>query len=438
MNFSLNEINLSDKINKIKYYILPKLNKLKNQNILTDKKQNILIKFLFFIIFILINIYYIDLNLIIFIKFNFLLNEVQKLNKFLKICEKGILMNKNKFEKKNNPKISVISTCHNKEKYILRLIRSIQNQFFDDIEIILIDDHSIDNTTKLIEKYKIEDERIILIKHNKNKGTFISRNVGVLKSKGEFIIIPDGDDIFSYGIFNLLYKTAKEKNTDIIKYNVCFGQNNCNNYAQYYPKTTVNQPDLFNLIYFGDDNNKWLDLNLWNKFIKREVYIKCLNLIDKKYLNENMIYYEDALINYIIYKQSRKFYFFDVLGYLYLDNPNSMMHSYGNNANKSVRSFFIYLKFIFQYSSNIKKEDEIINFNLKRVYDELKYNDLYKNINKYFDFYYEVINLYLNSIKISFDNKKITLKIKKIIKKVEKKIKKNKKNFNNNLQKKCF
>ena len=148
-----------------------------------------------------------------------------------------------------------------------------------------------------------------------------------------------------------------------------------------------------------------------------------------------MIYYEDALINYVIYKQSKKFYFLDVLGYLYLDNPNSMMHSYGNNANKSVRSFFIYLKFIFQYSSNIKKEDEIINFNLKRVYEELKYNDLYKNINKYFDFYYEIIYLYLNSIKISFDNKKVARKIKKIKQKIEKKIKKD---LHNNLLKRFF
>ena len=396
------------------------LNRLKSKNKFINNKNNIIIKFSFSLIFILINIYYIDLNLIIFIKFNFLLNEFQSFHKFFNFCNKGILLNNKKFIKKDNPKISIVSTCHNSEKYILRLIRSIQNQFFDDIEIILVDDHSIDNTTKLIEEYKIEDERIILIRHKENKGTLISRNEGVLRSKGEFIIIPDIDDIFPYDLFNLLYKTAKEKNTDIIRYNAYFGKRKYDNFAQYFPNIVVNQSELFNLIYFGDDKNKWLDLNLWNKFIKREVCIKSLNSIDKLYLNENMIYYEDALMNYMLYKQSKKFYFLNILGYFYIDNVNSMMHSYLINPNKSVRSFFIYLKFIIQYSSKLKKENEIINFNLKRVLIELKSNNLYKYISKYFNFYYEVINLYLKSRKISLDNKNIAQKIKEIIQEVEK------------------
>ena len=53
--------------------------------------------------------------------------------------------------------------------------------------IILIDDFSIDNSIKIIENMEKEDERIIIIKHNMNKGTLISRNDGVLKAKGEYI-----------------------------------------------------------------------------------------------------------------------------------------------------------------------------------------------------------------------------------------------------------
>jgi len=90
-----------------------------------------------------------------------------------------------------NPKISLISAVYNSEKYILRFLRSIQNQIFADIEIIFIDDYSNDNSTFIIEKYKKGDERIILIKNKKNKGTFFSRNIGTLKAKGEFLIFPD-------------------------------------------------------------------------------------------------------------------------------------------------------------------------------------------------------------------------------------------------------
>ena len=58
-------------------------------------------------------------------------------------------------------------------------MRSIQNQFFEDIEIIFIDDFSEDNSATIIEKYQKYDERIILIKNKKNKGTLISRNIAL-------------------------------------------------------------------------------------------------------------------------------------------------------------------------------------------------------------------------------------------------------------------
>ena len=94
---------------------------------------------------------------------------------------------------------------NNKEKYILRFLRSIQNQFFDNIEIILLDDFSLHNSIKIIEKLQKDDERIVLIKHKNNKGTLISRINGILKSKGKYIIIPDSDDILSNDIFNNSY-----------------------------------------------------------------------------------------------------------------------------------------------------------------------------------------------------------------------------------------
>lgn len=60
---------------------------------------------------------------------------------------------------------------------------------------------------------------------------------------------------------------------------------------------------------FGSYNKKNLDVNLWNKLIKRDTYLKALKFIDNFYLNQYMIYYEDALINIMLYKKSKKFYF---------------------------------------------------------------------------------------------------------------------------------
>ena len=135
--------------------------------------------------------------------------ESKLINKYYNINNKGLLINKKHFQRIENPKISLISAVYNNEKFILRFLRSIQNQLFVDIEIIFIDDYSDDNSTLIIEKYMKDDERITLIKNKKNKGTLVSRNIGALKAKGEFLMFPDPDDMLSADILNKCYKISK-------------------------------------------------------------------------------------------------------------------------------------------------------------------------------------------------------------------------------------
>ena len=125
----------------------------------------------------------------------------------------------------NEPTISIISPLFNSERYIIRFIGNIQYQNFNNIEIILIDDNSKDNSKKIIKNYQKEDERIILLKNLKNKGTFISRNLGVLFSKGKYIIIPDPDDILSKNILQICYKNAEKYKFEIIRFNRYIGNN---------------------------------------------------------------------------------------------------------------------------------------------------------------------------------------------------------------------
>ena len=67
-----------------------------------------------------------------------------------------------KFKKVYAPKISIISPVYNREKFLLRFIKSIQHQNFFDIEIIFVDDNSSDNSVKVIKKYMKKDKRILL------------------------------------------------------------------------------------------------------------------------------------------------------------------------------------------------------------------------------------------------------------------------------------
>ena len=84
---------------------------------------------------------------------------------YYKVCSNGILLDKSKYKLSSSPKISIIIPLYNREKYILRVLRSIQNQSMKDIEIIFIDDFSTDSTKNIIKLYQKEDERIILIEH---------------------------------------------------------------------------------------------------------------------------------------------------------------------------------------------------------------------------------------------------------------------------------
>ena len=141
----------------------------------------------------------------------FIENEISKIKKFWEINGKNELIdtiNIKSSKKNKTPKISIIITIFNQLNCFFKALRSIQNQSFKDIEIIIVDDGSTDDSYNLLEKYQKQDYRIILLKHSYNYGTIKSRSDAVKLAKGKYIIILDGDDGFSsreilYNSFNI-------------------------------------------------------------------------------------------------------------------------------------------------------------------------------------------------------------------------------------------
>ena len=344
--------------------------------------------------------------------------DIYKFEKYYKLCNKGILINKKHFQQINNPKISIITPIYNKGKYIQRYLRSIQNQVFNDIEIILIDDYSTDNSTTIIEKFQKEDERIILIKHKKNKGTLISRNEGVLKSKGEYLIFIDPDDLISKDILKLCYNMAKKYDYDLIRFNLYEGNENIN--LEHIIKNLTNkpiyQPELSLYLFYGLGKLEEIDYYITNKLIKKIKFIETLNLIDKFYLNQFMIDCEDGLINSILYKLSNSYYLIKELGYFYNKNTQSITNENESNFLKRLKSNFLYIKFIFQYTKNNIIEKNIANYIFSEIYSVHKDEiiDIFKEINDT-KFYIEVMDLYINSDYIPIETKNIILNILKLL-----------------------
>ena len=129
--------------------------------------------------------------------FNSLKESFNKAKNFLDKSSKGIFLNdKSKFKSSENPLVSAIVPVYNSKNYINRALKSIQNQNITDIEIILINDYSTDNSLSIIEDLQKEDQRIKIIKNKKNMGILYSRSVGVLSSKGKYIFCLDNDGMF--------------------------------------------------------------------------------------------------------------------------------------------------------------------------------------------------------------------------------------------------
>ena len=181
-------------------------------------------------------------------------------------------------------KVSIIVPVYNAEKYIKECFHSIVNQTYKDLEILFIDDCGTDNSSSILEELirQYTDSRYIkLIKNEKNSGTGISRNNGIMHSTGDYIYFMDADDTITPECISLLVEAAIEyNNPDIICPNV-----NCPTY-NYKATDTIkyySNNDDVRSSYF---QHEWYEMP-WNKLISRNF------VINNKLYFEN-IYYEDT------------------------------------------------------------------------------------------------------------------------------------------------
>jgi len=114
-------------------------------------------------------------------------------------------------------KISVIVPIYNVESCLRRCLDSLVNQTLKDIEIICVNDCSLDKSLAILKEYAKKDERVKIINFEKNYGVSVARNSGMKIAKGEYIGFCDPDDYVDLDFYEKLYELANEKNADIAK-----------------------------------------------------------------------------------------------------------------------------------------------------------------------------------------------------------------------------
>ena len=114
-------------------------------------------------------------------------------------------------------KLSVIIPVYNAEKTLKKCMESVLKQKDEDLEIVLINDGSIDASDKMIQEYKEKNPKIISYYRKKNTGVADTRNYGIKKAKGKYILFLDGDDYLDIHLYGLV-KQYMEKDIDLIKF----------------------------------------------------------------------------------------------------------------------------------------------------------------------------------------------------------------------------
>ena len=355
----------------------------------------------------------------------------RELKEYISFCIQGKLSNEINISQIIKPKISIIIPIYNKQDYILRILRSIQNQQFQDIEIIFTDDNSKDKSISVIEKYQKKDPRIKLVKHSKNVGTLINRNDGAINSKGEYLLFIDADDMLFNNTLNRIYSLAIEKNVEILQFRAYWGRDleNYFFYEEYgfkHKTSIIEQPELSKLMYYEyEDQNKTIqtEYNLWGKLIKRELFLKVLDNISKYYLNQHMTLHEDGLILFILFKIAKTYLYINEFGMFYLINEEGSLANLRNdeNINKTIRDSFLYLKFMFEYTADSYYEKNMAVWQFKFILSQFKY--VFYKITNGFEFIYDVIEMYLGCKYINDNDKEIMRKTMYDIELVEMKLK---------------
>ena len=344
------------------------------------------------------------------------MNELERNDIYIELCEKGFLFRKKDFKKSKNPKISIITIAENNKNQILRLVRSIQNQDFDDLEIIFIDNNSKDNTINVIKKYQNEDKRIRLIQNKVQKEKLMNIKNGLLSSKGEYIFVADINDLYADNILEISYSTAKKNNYDIIGFNILsvnFGIHDLG--FQHKLNTPIYQPELSSLIFYEKGTLKLNDKIIWNKLIKKEIFINALNTINDEYFHYNLDINGDSLILFTLFKTAKSFYFINNFGYIYIGYHGSLTRVFGKNLDEPFKDSIVYLKYIFEKTNNTKYEKDMALEVFRDQYSNFfnKYKP-HEKIKKDFEFYIKILKLYINCKFISEQDKKLVGNIKNI------------------------
>ena len=281
--------------------------------------------------------------------------------------------------------ISIIVPIYNVEKYLNKCVESILKQTYDNLEIILVDDGSLDNCGNICDEYAKKDSRIIVL-HKTNGGLSDARNKGINIAKGKYIGFVDSDDYIDNDMFEILYNLCKNNNADISMIS----------YKEIENEIIINENSNYTNKVFKYNNIEAIKELLKDEKIKNYAW----NKLYKKELFDGIEYpikmaYEDVGTTYKLFEKAKKIIWYDIPKYNYIRRGTSIV---SKNTYKNLKDFIdlSYQRYNYFensiYSNKIKIENSY-SFIRNMIMFYLNYQiDNIQELDAVFEYYYPLFN----------------------------------------------
>ena len=311
-----------------------------------------------------------------------LTDEHKDIQEYIYMVMNGTLYNpKEIFKKSENPKISIVISVYNGEGYLENALLSIENQDFKDIEIIMVDDCSKDNSVNLIKELMVKDPRIRLYQNEENKGALFTKTKGVLNAKGKYVMTLDIDDIYlQRDAFSTLYSEAEKNNLDILGFAILFTRLPTYKWLglhRYIKTDIIYQPNVTYRMYKCDSFKckRGGDV-ISNYFFRTDLFIDTIKQIDDKFLNVKMIVHDDFLLFFLLTRKAHNLRQIKRILYAMIQRPNEnnpkikfrINEKKKNRENLICLAYINYLEFILIKTNNDINDKRIASFELNNYF----------------------------------------------------------------------
>lgn len=213
--------------------------------------------------------------------------------------------------------LSVIMPVYNVEDTVVKAIDSVLNQTMKELELILVNDGSTDNSGQICDEYAAKDTRIRVI-HKENGGLSSARNAGLNKASGKYVTFIDSDDYLETHIYEQFNAHYKKETIDLFFFNICRIRNNRKVILQSKNIQLHDSEEIIETLF----DYKGVDFYAWNKIYRKELFSEV------RYPEGRL--YEDIIPSYEVAKKSNNAVVTDQVGYYYIDNVTSIVNSQFN------------------------------------------------------------------------------------------------------------